>query len=235
MLKRLFFIFLLISGGIAAVAFFFWQQATQLPSWYSESSTPNNQLVSNKTKEIQQAKELVWHKVTNQLREPTKKQEVKLDEQEINTLFLAEITDKTDGSKLASAVKATNTKIQDDKIEMGAIIDFSNLPNEQLQAGERATIAKIIKQVPSIAERPVYIGFEGKPQVNKRQISLDKTTRIKVGNISLTPKEISQRLGIPEETLLKHIESELNFLPMEVDSAQILGGKLVVKGSGTAW
>lgn len=235
MLKRLFIVFLLIAGGIGATAFFFWQQATQLPSWYSDASNSKSQPVTKKAKEIQQAKELVWHKVTNQLREPTAKREVKLDEQELNTLFLAEITEKTDGSKLASAVKATSTKIQDDKIEMGAIVDLSAISEKQLQAGERAAIGKLLKQVPTLAERPVYIGFEGKPQVNKRQISLDETTRIKVGNISLTPQQISQRLGIPEETIRKHIESELNFLPMEVDSAQINGGKLVVKGSGTAW
>ncbi len=90
-------------------------------------------------------------------------------------------------------------------------------------------IAKLIKSVPDLKNRSVYIGIEGKPIVRNHQITLDNTSHVIVGNLSLTLSELSQRLGIPQERLQQQISQRLIDLPLEVDKGEIVGDRLIIR------
>ena len=68
-----------------------------------------------------------------------------------------------------------------------------------------------------------------KPTVRNRQVILDDMTRIKLGNISMTIPELSQRLGIPEEKLNQQLSKTLLRLPSELENAEIVGDRLVIR------
>lgn len=235
MLKRLLFLFCCAIGGIGAVVFLFWQQATQLPTWYTNPSTTTNaRTLTNQTK-IQLAQKQVLDKVSDRLQgQGATIGEVQLDSNEVNTLIVSSIAKTTDKSRLAQALLGTNTQIESGKIRAGAVIDLKAIPKDELRAKEQGAITQLLKTVPSLEDRPLYIEIEGKPTVRNGQVSLDNTTRVKLGNLSFTQAELSQRLGISQDRLTLEISKEFKNLPVDVKGVEIVGDRLVVRGSGTA-
>ncbi len=229
MLKRLLFIFIAVTIGAGAIAFLFLQQATYLPSWYTNQASNTQALQSELNGERKKLdSEQILQKLSQSLNNPNNPGEAQLNGQEINTLMetgLASIPN----SQLAKAVKATNTEISEGKISSGAVIDFKQIPVNQLPSKAQGSLNKLFDTVPTLKDRPLYIGVEGKPAVRNRQVVLDETTRVKLGNISMTIPELSQRLGIPENKLNQQLSKILLRLPSELETAEIVGDRLVLR------
>ncbi len=243
MLKRLLLIFVCIIGGISGVAFFYWQQATQLPNWYTNSSTNEptiiaasptaNPLPEIDQKQIQQTRKQVLKKVS-QLNSKDKG-EVQLNAEEVNALIFSEISNKTDKSELAQAVKGTNAQIEDGKISAGAVIDLKEISQKELPSQEQAALDEFLSKLPpNLRNQPLYVGIEGKPTIRDRQFSFDDSAQIKLGNISFPLAEVAQSLGIPPEQLNQQISQQLKNLPLKLDDVEIVGDRLVLRSSPTA-
>ena len=234
MLKRLLLVFIAVTIGTGAVAFFFLQQATYLPSWYTNqiSSTQTSKTDSSQSdvdrEQTKLEREEVLQKLSQSLSNPNTRGETQLDAREVNTLIETGLT-STQNSQLVKAVKGTNTQISDGKISSGAVIDLNQIPVNQLPREAQSSLKKLLDTVPTLKDRPLYIGVEGKPTVRNRQVILDDTTRVKLGNISMTIPELSQRLGIPEEKLKQPLSKALLRLPSEVENVEIVGDRLVVR------
>ncbi|WP_246162760.1 hypothetical protein [Brasilonema sennae] len=232
MFKRLLLLLCCAIAGSSAVLFFFWQQATQLPTWYSNPSTTASLPAKTEQNEtqIQPSQQQVLSKISDHLKGANAKREVQLDANEVNTLILSGIAQTSDKSRLAQAVVKTNTQIQDGKISAGAVIDFRTIPLNELPSQEQVAISKLLSTVPILKYRPVYIEVEGKPKVHNKQISLDETTRVKLGSLSLTLSDMYQRFGLDEKRLNQQVANELKKLPVEVKDVEVMGDRLVVRG-----
>lgn len=234
MLKRLLIVFIAVTVGTGVVAFFFLQQATYLPSWYTNqvsdtqaSKTDSSQSSIDRDRNKLE-REQVLQKLSQSLTDPNTGGEAQLDAQEVNTLIETGLV-ATQNSQLIEAVKGTNTEISEGKISSGAVIDLSQIPVENLPSKAQSSLTKLLDTVPNLKERPVYIGVEGKPTVSNRRVILDDTTRVKLGNIGMTIPELSQRLGIPEEKLNRQISKALLQLPSKVENVEIVDDRLVVR------
>lgn len=239
MLKRLLLVFIAVTIGTGTVAFFFLQQATYLPSWYTNqvSNTQASNTYSSQSENDRERKKLeseqVLQKLSQSLNNPNNPGEAQLNGQEINTLLetgLASIPN----SQLTASVKATNTQISEGKISSGAVVDLKQVPVNQLPSKAQGSFKKLLDTVPTLKDRPLYIGVEGKPAVRNRKVILDDTTRVKVGNISMTIPELSQRLGIPEEKLNQQLSKVFLRLPSELEDAEIVGDRLVIRVASNA-
>ncbi|WP_026731377.1 hypothetical protein [Fischerella sp. PCC 9605] len=243
MLKRLLIILTCAIVSVAAVTFFLWRQVTQLPSWYTNSSTNSLAIAPSTTAnplpqvdhtQIQQTRQQVLNKISKNLNSKTQG-EVQLNAEEINALIISEVTRNTDKNQLAKAVKATNAQIQDGKISAGAMIDFKAIPQNELPSQEQAVLAQFFSKLPpTFKYQPFYIGIEGKPAVRNRQFSFDDSTQVKFGSLSFPLAELSRRLGIPTEQLNQQISQELNNLPIKIEDVEIVGDRVVVRSSATA-
>lgn len=240
MLKRLLFLLLCFIGGMGAVLLFFWYQATQLPDWYTTSptqytepfTTANALPPPNQNQQMQQeAQKQVLHKITNRLKGSKTKGEVQLDATEVNALIASGIAQTTDSSRLAKAVISTNTQIENGKISAGAVIDLRAVPLNELHAGEQAAVSKLLSTIPILKYRPIYIEVEGKPSIRNNQVNLDDTTRIKLGNLSFSLSELSQRFGFSERRLNQQVAKKLKNLSVEVEEVKVVGDRVVVRGS----
>jgi hypothetical protein len=234
MFKRLLFLFCCAIGGFGAVLFFFWYQATQLPSWYTNLPSQHTNLSSPTatTPSITNGEQKqVLDQISDRLKDSSAKGEVQLDASEVNTLITSKITQTTDTNKLARAIKSTNTQIENGKIATGAVIDLSAVPLNELRPDEQAAVSKLLSTVPLLKYRPIYIELEGKPSVRNNQVTLDKTTSIKLGNLSFPLSEMSQRFGVSEEHINQQLSRGLSSLPVEVKDVEIVGDRLVVRSS----
>ncbi len=232
MFKRLLLVLCCTIAGTGAVFFFFWQQATQLPAEYSNpfTTTSSPPKADQNQTPLQPSQQEVLSKISDHLKKGNAKGEVQLDANEVNTLILSGIAQTTDKSRLAQAVVRTKTQIQDGKISAGAVIDLRTIPLNELQSEEQVAISKLLSTVPILRYRPVYIEVEGKPKVYNQQVSLDETTRIKFGNLSLTLSDMYQRFGLSEERLNQQVAKELKKLPVEVKEVEVMGDRLIVRG-----
>ena len=84
MYKRLLLIFSLIFGVMGMSVFFVWKQATQLPSWYIQSSSDENVISTTKPAKKLINSEQVLRKVSDNLTATTTG-EVELDAEEVNS------------------------------------------------------------------------------------------------------------------------------------------------------
>lgn len=229
MYKRLLLIFALMLSGIGIAGFIIWKQATELPSWYVESSSGENKITS--TKQIDNPADVneVLRKVADNLTETTTG-EVELNAEEVNSLIISSIEKKDNIKKFAPAIKGTNTKIQDGKISVGAVIETSSIPVQDLSAQKEQKIVKLLQRFPG-KEKRVYIGIEGKPSIRNQEFSFDDTTRISLGYFSFPIAEVSQNIGIPQASINELLSHELKKLPIKLESINIQGERVVIRGS----
>jgi hypothetical protein len=250
MAKRFAIALFLVVSGMGALFYYYWQRATQLPTWYAEGSTSvalspvpaqdhssrteleANSVSSSSQRQIQPERKSLDAKVAQQVQKIPVRQpvEVQLNQRQINHLFTAEITHKTEGKAFARAIKGVNTTIQDGQIESGAVVDLADVPANQLSSGEQDTIARLVKSFPALGDRKVYIALVGKPTIVNHQMVLGKDTRIKVGDLSFSTAELAERLGVSEEQLRQQINLGIQLGNLKVQDVQLEGDRAILRG-----
>lgn len=242
-MKRLLIAAFLAVAGVGAVAFYYWQQATQLPAWYTSSQSDSSSQLSHTDASAPTAKRSttdtkrsIASDTQRRLagdrpqpnsqpstiapqpdkktaiapqaspQQPTKTQP---HQNELTRLFTNEIARKAESKKLGTALKGANTTMQNGNVESGAVINFKDISPEQLPPDERAFFTKLVSAFPALGQQSFYIAIEGKPTVKNGQAQLDDDVRIKLGNLSLTPAQLAERLGIPEAQIRQQIQLQV--------------------------
>ena len=156
---------------------------------------------------------------------------VSINEAELNSLLTSALISQGDGSELTNAIKGINTAIGDGKIESGVVFDLSDLPTENLSRREEAAIATALKAFPLLKDRPIYIGIEGKPTIANGRIQLDDNIKVKVGKLSMTLPELSQRFGIPLSKLENRLNEQLLLSGLDISEVDLTGQELRLHGT----
>lgn len=229
MYKRLLLIFSLILGAMGISVFFVWKQATHLPSWYIQSSSGENVISSTKQPKKLINSEQVLRKVSDNLTATTTG-EVELDAEEVNSLIITSLGKQDKSKKFISAIKGTNTKIENGKISVGAVIETASIPVQDLSSQKETKIFQLIQRLPG-KDKKVYIGIEGKPSISNQELSFDDATRVSLGYFSFPIAELSQNIGIPQDSINQLVSQELKKLPIKLESINIQGERVVIRGS----
>lgn len=247
MLKRILwitgFLFLIIGGA----AYYYWQQATYLPSWYTRpSETPSNAFNFQNKQEIQTIRQRLDQQVSRKVEQSLesspnpqprvqrqglgKPVAIQLNEKEFNDLVVTQIAEKAPKTEILQAAKGINTTIQNGTLETGAVINLSNLSTADLSQQEKALLQRITQTFPALAEKDMYIAIEGKPQLTQGRLQFDRNTKVKIGNISLTIEELANRLGVPSATIEQRLNLQLQFNDLKVDQIQFEDESAVIQG-----
>lgn len=212
-MKKIGIILLVLIAAPLSIAYYYWQQATKLPDWYTADKTIAPQKSDGAELEIEVPQEMLEKKTpTGTQVSSGKRVEVKLDEKKLNDLLISQISQNVANGELSRAVKGSNTTIQNGKVESGAILNISEIPVDRLEANEKAALKKAIKTFPTLKNKEVYVGIEGKPKAENGQLAFDDNTNIKLGNLSFTVLELSNKLGVPKERVEKAINLDLREL-----------------------
>ncbi|MBW4581324.1 MAG: hypothetical protein KME42_17280 [Tildeniella nuda ZEHNDER 1965/U140] len=245
-MKRFFIAVSLAVLGVGAVAFYYWQQATQLPAWYTANQIeptrqpgqpasvdptiaadldrPNDRTASGKPASAPTSSPSSKPKATADATPPTaQKQPVKkqLHQNELTQLFTTEIARKAESRKLGGALKGANTTMQNGTVESGAVVNLGDISPDQLPPDERAFFSKLVTAFPELSRQSFYIGVEGKPTVKNGQAQLGEDLRVKLGNLSFTPAQLSERLGIPEEQIRQQLQLQVQLGNLKAKGSQL--------------
>jgi hypothetical protein len=164
--------------------------------------------------------------VTTAQKQPTKQQ---LRQNELTRLFTTEVTRKVESRKLGSALKGANTTMQNGTVESGAVVNLSDVSPDQLPPDERAFFTKLVTAFPELSRQNFYIGVEGKPTVKNGQAQLDENLRVKLGNLSFTPAQLSQRLGIPEDQIRQQLQLQVQLGNLKTKQSQMADDRPAVQ------
>ena len=262
-MKRFLIAVSLALAGVGAVAFYSWQQATQLPDWYTANRVEPIGQPGHPDQPAQPDQTVATHSTLTAQpkrlsdRVPTGKQApaqtdpalskpnaatvdaspsmaqkpptpTQSRQTELTQLFTTEITRKVESRKLGSALKGANTTMQNGTVESGAVVNLGDITPDQLPPDERAFFSKLITAFPELSRQSFYLGVEGKPTVKNGQAQLDDNLRVKLGNLSFTPAQLSQRLGIPEDQIRQQLQLQVQLGNLKTKQSQLVDDRPIM-------
>lgn len=224
MVKKL--IGILFFAGIGAGSFaisYYGSQLTALPTGYRSNKTNQEpKVLYFKDSETEEVTAKIQRQVEEQLEVQQDSVEVQLQEQELNELLINNIAQNTSSTEIFEAATIVKPKINADEIEIGAIVNTSQLSLDNMKTHEKNFIERALATFPAVLERDVYIGVEGKLRAKNGRLQFDNNTKIKLGNVKLTIQEIADILGVPPEKIRRRLDLEMNKL--NIDEVE-LGGE----------
>lgn len=233
-------ILLLSLAGIAVAtasgAYYFWQQFTQIPDWYSQQQSNPRTFA-----QIQASGAAIEEKIASQLKTSSvantsvantaasQRVQVALSSQELNDLLVTRITERS-GAKAANSVKGFHTSVKNDQLKTGAVVDIQALENSGFGAKHQALLSQMAQKIP-MSDRKVYIGVEGKPEIQNGKLHFDQNARIQVGNMSFTIAEVADRLGVPAQKVQDQLKLELKLRGLDIKDISFQDGNAVLSGA----
>jgi hypothetical protein len=216
-------------GLIIGISYSYWQNATAVPDWYTESEPAPQQsaLTSAVPTPAVRPASAIQEKI--QIAQPGIIQE-QLTSAEIDNLIVAGLTKSNNGSKpLPKAIKSIKTKIQQDQIRTGAIVDLAAI--EQMPPSPRTEmIHKLLKVMPQLRDRPVYLGVVGQLTVKNGQPQLAPDSKLQIGKVELPLDDVAQRIGISRAALEQNLTSYLQFQNLNIDKVDLTDRGLMITG-----
>ncbi|MEB3294437.1 MAG: hypothetical protein VKJ24_14865 [Synechococcales bacterium] len=221
-MKKVALVFTLVISSVFAGAAYAYHQATSLPSWYQDTqATPIDPA------KLQQNAAQVETKLRS-LQTPN--QEIRLSQQEINDVVTASVDQAIAQAQLPRAVKGMHTELQENKLKTGAVVDLQELQSSNLSESEQTILGEVLKRIPGINDRTIYIGIESSPRIVKGQMELDPNTKIQIGNLSFSLQEVAQKVGMTPAEVQQEINRLLPTLQqIPLEQASVENGNLVLR------
>jgi hypothetical protein len=181
----------LVGGAIA------WQQATSLPTWYTENKVapPTVDRATQSARRVEQKLKTLQNPQTT----------VTLSSQEISDMVTAVIGEASRQSQVPEAIRGVNAQLEDGKVKAGAVIDFGQLTTSEQPTAKQQAVINTLKRLPGVGDRPLYIGIESVPTVRNGRFELDPQTKVQLGNLSLSLDEAAKYTGVPPQRLQAEI------------------------------
>ena len=161
----------------------------------------------------------------------SKNVEIELSNQDVNDFVMTTIAKQESHSQVLANAQGFHTTIQDGRMDSGAVVNFADIPKNKLAETEKHPVGKVLEAFPLLENKEVYIGLSGKPRIENGQLKLDKDTKIKIGNLSLSLSEVSQKLGIPQEEIEQKLNHSLQAGDLKVNEMELTESKILLRGS----
>jgi hypothetical protein len=166
--------------------------------------------------------------------EPQKKaltySKIALNSQELNDLIVTRIAEKHPSKTLPSSVKQFHTAVQEDTLKTGAVVDVNELKAAGFGPQGQQFLTQLAETLPE-GNRKIYVGVEGKPEVKNGQLQFGPNTRIRLGNLSFSMAELSDRLGISQEQLKEKLALGLQLQNLNISGIDFQNGNAILQTS----
>jgi hypothetical protein len=208
-----------IGGGFA----YLWNRSLALPPWYRtaaatlpDASVPLADLVASKLAEDNDG---------------DGQTEVSFSETDLNQVVTAAIAQEPRTAPLIAVAKGINTTIEDNRIESGVVMNLSDVPLNSLPPRGQQALTQLTQSLPILADRDIYIGIEGTPQLDAGRLSLGPDSVIKIGQFTLPLTEVASRLGLSQAELEQQLANVLTQQGITLEDLQIVDGQVVIRGT----
>lgn len=222
MVKKLLMVIALLGAGSIGVGYYFWTQATSLPTWYQNQSTSqkndaHSQTSTNSpTNVITATKEKIQEQIQTEIQQgsvtPDQAVNVTLAPQEFNQLIQSELSQQLRSRKLSQIAPHIQSNITNNQLEIGTVINPQKLEKVDLPRHQQAIVNKVVTSFPQLKNQDIYIGITGQPKLENGQLILPNDSQVRVGNLNFTLPEISKRLGVSPQRLQQSLNLNIDQL-----------------------
>lgn len=202
-----------IGGGVGYTA----MQTTSLPDWYSQaqSDQAENRLEGSDAVVIEPVNAAPGDTV--------------ISSGELDQIVTDALASQPYTAPLLEVAKGVNTSITKGRIESGLVMNLSEIPLESLPVEGQQAVEQLTQKFPMLANRDVYIGLEGRPEVVDGALSLDDT-HLKIGQMKLPIGSIASQLGLSQAEIEGQLGALLQQQGIAPEAVQIVDGQLVLTG-----
>jgi hypothetical protein len=232
-MKKIIALVALCSIGLTiGIAYFYVQRASELPEWYTdkpETTQPPNSILSASPSPTPPPRTATAIQEKFQTAKPGAIQD-RLTAAEVDNLIVAGLTKNNGVTKaLPPAVKGIKTQIQQDQIRTGAIVDLAEV--EKMPSSSRTEImGRLLKIMPQLRGKPVYIGVAGKLSVKDGQPQLAPDSKLQIGKVELPLNDVAKQLGVPRSTLEEHVTNYLQFRNLDIENIDLTDQGATITG-----
>ena len=183
MLRIVAFLFLLI----IAIAGYAWYSAQSLPSWFNDQTSQEDQATQDLSEKIkrQGVSNFLGSKVGQVLNG-----KVTFSEVEFNAIMLASLKSDEDGRKLLAVSDGVKAFINDDQLELSAIINLEKV--EKIDPKARKAVERLDRIFPFLNNSRVAVTVYGTPIARNGNIAIKDDFHIKVGAIPISNNSLRQ-------------------------------------------
>ena len=161
--------------------------------------------------------------------QPISASDVVITEAELNTMVTEAIATQPYTAPLLDIAKEVNTTLKDGRIESGMVMNIKDIPVDSLPAEGRQAIEQITQTFPFLANREVYLGIEGSPQITNGAFSLDDTN-IRFGPLKLPVSSVASQLGISQTDIEQQISAVLEQQGLTPEDIRVSDGQIIISG-----
>jgi hypothetical protein len=236
-MKKIIALMALCSIGLTiGIAYFYVQRASELPEWYTDQPEPTQppNSTSPATSSGQQSA-TAPPRTADAIKEKLKaaktgKVQEQLTAPEVDNLIVAGLTQSNGVKKaLPPAVKEIKTKIQQDIIRTGAIIDLAEVENMP-SSPRTEMIGRLLKVMPQLRGKPVYIGVAGKLSVKDGQPQLAPDSKLQIGKVELPLNDFAKQLGVSRSALEENVTNYLQFRNLDIETIDLTDQGATITG-----
>lgn len=218
MVKKLLIAIVVLSAAVGGGLAYAWNRTTTVPRWYAADTTVPDATVS--------AKDLLAQRVTT----ANGQVQVTLNEADLNQIAASAAANST-AAPLLDATAGISTRIDRDRIESGTVVNLSQLPTDAIPAAGQTALRQLQDRFPMIANRDVYIGLSGQPQVREGQLRFGDDAAIKIGQMSIPLGDAAAQLGLSQAELEAQVSALITQQGITLESVQVMDGQLQLQGS----
>jgi hypothetical protein len=234
-MKKIFALIALCTIGLTiSIGYFYWQRASDLPEWYTKkaaaapvnSPAPPTSAASSSTPPARSAS-TIQKKLHTAKRGAVREQ---LTAAEIDNLIVAGLIENSGTEKtFPKAVKGIKTQIQQDQIRTGAIVDIAEM-EDALPHPRTEMMSRLVKIMPQLRGKPVYIGLVGQLSVKDGQPQLSDNSKLQVGKIEFSLNDVAQQLGVSRSFLEQNVTSYLRFSDLNIETIDLTDQGALITG-----
>jgi len=158
-----------------------------------------------------------------------KPNDVVISEDELNQRVNDAIASDPAIAPIINISKGVETSIEGDRVESGLTLNLNNLPLNELPAEAEAAVGELLQTFPFLAERDVYVGVEGRPQIVDGAVSLNDTN-IRFGPLKLPVSSVASQLGVSQTDIEQQLNAVLEQEGLTPESIEIVDGQIVIRG-----
>jgi hypothetical protein len=232
-MKKIIALVALCSIGLTiGIGYFYVQRASELPEWYTEKpelTQPPNSTPSNSPSATPPPRTATAIQEKIKTAKPGAMQE-KLTAAEVDNLIVASLTNQNGETKaLPPAVKGIKTQIQQDQIRTGAIVDLAEVENMP-SSSRTEMMRRLLKIMPQLRGKPVYIGVAGKLSVKDGQPQLAPDSKLQIGKVELPLNDVAKQLGVSRSTLEENVTNYLQFRNLDIENIDLTDQGATITG-----
>ncbi len=120
---------------------------------------------------------------------------IRLSESDLADLLLASLADHPRGRRLLAVSKRVEAGIRGERVELGVVVNLSQIRSDDLEESEREVVDKIRRFLPFLEDRDLDIAISGVPSARAGEVVFARDARVRLSLVELELDTVAERLG----------------------------------------